>query len=142
MNWGIKIILAYLAFVTGILVLMYKANSSHFDLVEPKYYEAELAYQDRMDASQRTVLLSEPLKIVSGNGQIKILFPKSIAGKNLKGNALLYYPADAKKDRSYPFNTQDSFILNPEATAKGWYRIKLNWEVDELKYYYETGIHL
>jgi nitrogen fixation protein FixH len=142
MNWGFKIILAYLTFVACILVLVYKANSSHFDLVEPKYYEAELAYQDRIDASERTALLKEAPKVMAEKGALKIIFPGAFAGNTIKGQVLLYYPADANKDKTYTFEVQDSLLLNIGAKASGWYRVKLDWRLNQEKYYYETGIHL
>ena len=141
MNWGLKIILAYLVFVAGILFLVFKANSSRFDLVEPKYYEAELAYQQRIDESNRMVALKEPVQIKPMDGQLKIIFPSSLIGKKIEGKALLYYPADAKQDREIDFSTTDSCMLSIEKSRKGWHHIKLSFAVNKQDYYYETGIH-
>ena len=142
MNWGLKIIMAYLAFVAGILFLVFKANSSRFDLVESKYYEAELAYQQRIDESNRTAALNESVQIKAADGRLKLVFPPSLIGKKIDGKMLLYYPADAKQDREIGFSTTDSCMLYLEASRKGWHRIKIRFSVNQETYYYETGLHL
>lgn len=142
MNWGIKILIAYLLFVTGILVLVFKSVQSRFDLVEPQYYEAELTYQDRIDEAGRHHALKESIKAEIVNGNIRLTFPEELSKDSIEATAVLYYPADAKKDRNYQFMTLRSYELNVPPTNKGWHRLKLRWKAKNQHYYFETGMHL
>ena len=42
MNWGYKIVLVYIVFITGIVTLVYKSSAQNQDLVVNDYYEQEL----------------------------------------------------------------------------------------------------
>ena len=64
-SWGHKILFAYLAFVAGIMFLVFKASQEDYDLVTANYYEAELKYQDIIDQKENTARLSAPLIIGS-----------------------------------------------------------------------------
>ena len=143
MNWGYKILFVYLAFVAGILFLVFKANNEHFDLVEKDYYEAELKYQERIDANMRTGALSEPLSVAVENNQLKIVFPKDFAGQTIQGEALLYYPADATKDIKQPFSADGgNYTMNLPANNKGLHTLKLSWTVNKKTYYHEEKLFL
>jgi hypothetical protein len=60
MNWGYKILFVYLAFVAGILLMVFKSSIQKRDLVTPDYYAKELKYQQRIDAVKKTQALSAP----------------------------------------------------------------------------------
>ena len=45
MNWGYKIMLAYVVFIAGILFLVFKSSSQKVELVTENYYEQELKFQ-------------------------------------------------------------------------------------------------
>ncbi|MFN4286788.1 MAG: FixH family protein [Lacibacter sp.] len=144
MNWGYKILFAYLLFVAGILFLVFKASQVRFDLVEQDYYEAELKYQDRIDAAGRTAALSQQPIIKVQDGSIKVQFPPELAKQQLTGEALLYYPADANKDWRKRFQLQGNELLQLQAPGshKGLHKLKLNWEANGQSYYFEEAIYL
>ena len=50
MNWGQKIILAYLTFIILLVVMAYQSFNTKVDLVAKDYYRQELAYQERIEA--------------------------------------------------------------------------------------------
>ena len=52
-HWGYKIMIVYLFFVVGMVVLVIKSTMQKFELVQPDYYADELKYQTVIDASQR-----------------------------------------------------------------------------------------
>ena len=49
MNWGYKILMVYVIFIAGILLLVFKSSSQNQDLVTEDYYEQELKYQQKID---------------------------------------------------------------------------------------------
>lgn len=144
MNWGYKITFAYLVFVAGILFLVFKASQVRFDLVEPQYYEAELQFQDRIDAANRTAALSkQPMVAVQGR-QISVQFPPEMAGRQLDGELHLYFPADAAKDVQQAFRVTGTatYMLEMPPASSGLHKLKLKWKADGKSYYFEETLFL
>jgi nitrogen fixation protein FixH len=97
-SWGYKILFVYLAFVIGILFMVYKASREKFDLVTPDYYDAELKFQNVIDDKQRTAELSAPPKITHSVNAVSIQLSDEFLNKDVKGELFLYRPSDASKD--------------------------------------------
>ena len=83
MNWGYKILLVYVVFVTGIMFMVFKSSSQKVDLVTTDYYAKELKYQQKIDAMNRVSLLSDTVKYEMSEGNLTIAFPKDFAGKKI-----------------------------------------------------------
>jgi len=141
LSWGYIITFGYLAFIGGIGFLVYKAANEKFDLVTKDYYDQELKYQQVIDQSANTAKLSAPLKIENANGELKISFPSEMMDKKKVIDFYLYYPADAKRDfrRSFELNENELTQALP-TNMKGMYELKLSWEVDAVKYYFEKKL--
>lgn len=144
MNWGYKIMFAYLVFVAGILFLVFKASQVRFDLVENDYYAAELQYQDRIDAANRTAGLSKPPVIALQNRNVHIQFPPEMAIDQLEGELHLYFPADAGKDLRQPFRLsgQQGFDVEIPQANRGLHKLKLYWKAAGLTYFFEETLFL
>jgi hypothetical protein len=141
LSWGHLITFGYLAFVGGIGFLVYKATSQKFDLVTNDYYDQELKYQQVIDQSANTAKLSAPLTIDKINGELKISFPAEMKDKKKLIDFYLYYPADAKKDFRKTININENDFTQPlPAAMKGMYELKLLWEVDSVKFYFEKKL--
>jgi hypothetical protein len=141
LSWGHLITFGYLAFVAGMGFLVYKATSQKFDLVTSDYYDQELKYQQVIDQSANTAKLSAPLTIDKINGELKISFPAEMKDKKKLIDFYLYYPADAKKDFRKTVNINENEFTQPlPAAMKGMYELKLLWEVDSVKYYFEKKL--
>lgn len=141
LSWGHIITSGYLVFVIGIGFLVYKASSQKFDLVTKDYYEQELKYQDVIDQSANTSKLSAPIIVEKKEGQMQIVFPAEMKDKKKTIDFYLYYPADVKKDFRKKIETRDNELLQPLPSAMtGLYELKLSWEVDGIKYYFEKKL--
>ena len=64
LNWGHGIIIVYVIFVGGILLLSFKSAQQKFDLVQTDYYGAELKYQEVIEASKRAKAIGGELQLV------------------------------------------------------------------------------
>lgn len=144
MNWGYKIMFAYLVFVAGILFLVFKASQVRFDLVEKDYYAAELQYQDRIDAASRTAGLSQPPVVALQNRKLQIQFPPEMAANQLEGELHLYFPADAHKDLRQPFqlNGQQGIEMEIPQANRGLHKLKLYWKAVGQSYFFEETLFL
>ena len=131
----------YIAFVAGMGFLVFKASSQKFDLVTKDYYEQELKYQQIIDQSANTSKLSAPVTIEKREGELKISFPDVMKNKKKLVDFYLYYAADAKKDfrKSFEVNENELDQALPVG-MKGMYELKLTWETEGVKYYFEKKL--
>lgn len=140
-SWGHKILFVYLAFVAGIIFLVFKASQEKFDLVTPNYYDAELKFQNVIDEKQRVSELSAPPRIEHSVNTVSIYLPVEFLNKEVKGELHLYRPSDASKDLTRNFITDKNFIELPLGKdLAGAYEVKLSWQADGKNYYNEQRI--
>ena len=141
LSWGYKIMFVYTAFVAGIGFLAFKANNEKFDLVTKDYYDQELKYQQVIDQAANSSRLSVPVSIERKEGELKISFPDEMKNKKKLVDFYLYYAADAKKDfrKSFELNENELAQALP-AGMKGMYELKLSWEAEGVKYYFEQKL--
>lgn len=143
MNWGYKILFVYVAFVAGILFMVFRSSSQKFDLVTTDYYAKELKYQDRIDEMSRVSALSAPVQCEVRGDSVFIEFPKDLAGHTLTGEAVLYCPSDEKRDVKMNFTIQDEPLVLPLSSAKnGFYELHLDWNDGVVTYYFEKRIFI
>jgi hypothetical protein len=143
MNWGYKILFVYIAFVAGILLMVFKSSIQKRDLVTEDYYAKELKYQERIDAEKRTQVLSASVKYEIINRQLLISFPKEFSGKTISGTILLYCPSDNNKDFEQPFSTAaGTFTMQLPVKNKGSHKVQISWKADSNSYYFENKLIL
>ncbi|MES2849672.1 MAG: FixH family protein [Bacteroidota bacterium] len=143
MNWGYKILIVYLAFVAGIVVMVVKSSTQKIDLVTQDYYTKELKYQERIDAVKRTEALSSKVKYEVKNGKVVITLPAAFDLKAVNGNVLLYYAADNSKDVTKDFTTNNRTItIELPITAKGPYQLQISWISEGHAFYFEENLFL
>jgi len=143
MNWGYKILFVYLAFVAGILLMVFKSSIQKRDLVTPDYYAKELKYQQRIDAVKKTQALSAPVKYELINQQMLISFPKEFTGKSITGSILLYCPSDNNKDIEQAFSVStNAYTMQLPVNKKGLYEVQISWQADGISYYFENKLTL
>ena len=131
----------YIAFVAGMGFLVFKASSQKFDLVTKDYYDQELKYQQVIDQAANSSKLSASIAIERKKGEIKISFPDEMKNKKKTVDLYLYYPADAKKDFRKSFELNENEITQALPVGmKGMYELKLTWEADGVKYYFEQKL--
>jgi len=131
----------YIAFVAGIGFLVFKANSEKFDLVTKDYYEQELKYQQVIDQAANSSRLSAPLTIERNEGELRIRFPEEMKNKKKLVDFYLYYAADAKKDFRKSFELNENELVQALPVGmKGMYELKLSWQAEGVKYYFEKKL--
>jgi len=140
-SWGHKILFVYLAFVIGIMFLVFKASQQKFDLVTPNYYDAELKFQKVIDDKQRVTELSAPPRVTHSVNTVSIQLPNEFLNKEAKGELFLYRPSDASKDIRKGFIADKGFIgIVLDKNLSGAYEIKLSWQTEGKTFYNEQRI--
>ena len=143
MNWGTKILIVYVVFISGILAMVFKSSTQNTDLVTTDYYAKELKYQEKIDEMNRAGALSAPVEYVIKDNIMFIHFPKDFAGKKLVGEAVLYCPSDKEKDIKKIFSVQDeSLQMTIPAGSNGLFELHLSWQDGGVTYYFEKKIFI
>lgn len=142
-NWGHKILIVYLVFVGGILLLVFKSSQQKFDLVQQDYYGAELKYQEVINATKHASELGIDLGLVVRGSFLHITLPPILQQSETKGEVHLYCIADEKGDLKKNFKSNNGeFDLELLTTMKGNYTLKLTVQNRGVDYYFEKKILL
>ncbi|HEX6848760.1 MAG TPA: FixH family protein [Chitinophagaceae bacterium] len=141
LSWGYKIAFVYIGFVVFIGILVFKASNQKFDLVTKDYYEQELEYQQVIDHAANTSRLSTKVRIEKKEGELRINFPDEMKNRKKLVDFYLYHAADAKKDFRKSFQLDENELTQAlPAGMNGMYELKLSWEAEGVKYYFEQKL--
>jgi len=143
LNWGHSIIIVYVLFVGGILLLAYNSSQQKFDLVQTDYYGAELKYQKVIDATQRANNLAEALQVEANGSLLHVTLPKNLQMNASKVSLEMYCIADEKGDMKKEKIVQNGvFDIELLSSMKGNYTLKLSVENNGVNYYFEKKLML
>lgn len=144
MNWGHKITILYLGFVALILTLVFMASSQKVDLVSADYYDQEIKFQDKINATGNAQKLNAPINFEAKNKTLEIIYPKELLEKNIKGEVKLYRPSDASLDykTSINMNTDGKQNIESPAFKRGLYKMQINWTMNNKNYYFEEPVFM
>lgn len=141
MNWGNKLIVAFILFAGLIGTMVYKAMNTKFELVSKDYYKDELRYQDKIDGMANAAKLGN-ITVSQDADALRITLPGEMKGKKVEGEAWFYCKTDAVKDRKIALRVDENGIqqIMKNKLAKGSYELKLNWQTASDKYYTEQVV--
>ncbi len=146
MNWGYRIVFAYLAFVIGIGYLVYRSTQEQVDLVSDKYYEKELKFSDQMQREQNAN--SKQLKIAAGydhsSKTITLTYPSGCSGKSVSGEIRFFRPDNAKLDFSVKMSPDSALTqeIKTAALERGLWRLQATWQCAEIPLYQEEKVFI
>ncbi len=143
-NWGTGIVLAFVAFIAFILYFVVFAGTqdrAEHNLVTKDYYEAELGYQDEIDAEKNAKNLTDRLTLEKSDDGLKIEFPPNQKNKKINGTVFLYRPSNKKLDFELPISSSETSLLIPdERLLEGRWNIKVFWECEGVNYLHKENI--
>ena len=144
MNWGNKIIFAFMLFVVFLGVLVYRSVNNNVQLVAPDYYEQELTYQDEIDKLKNEKELTESvdIRMDASSDRLYIDFPESHQVQ--VGKLIMYRPSDASMDVSYSLDVdhENQAVLFTGDLATGLWKVQLEWANGTKAYLKEQNIFL
>jgi nitrogen fixation protein FixH len=143
MNWGKKIMIVYISFVVGMLILVWVCVKQRMDLVSADYYPRELKFQQQIDASGNAAALSQAVSVVKLENEIRIQLPREMKNKNISGQIWFYCPSNARNDVKMPLQVNMEGVQNVAASEMkpGAYIVKIDWEADQKHFYSENKIY-
>jgi hypothetical protein len=138
MNWGYRIVVVFVLFMTFIVSMVVYISFKGADLVAEDYYAQEVNYQDIINAKSNSVEYKKQLKITQDPQKVVIFFPKQVT-QNIEGTIHFYHPQHTNKDfiKSIALNDLKIQSINKTDLVKGNYTIKLFWKEGNKSYYIE-----
>ncbi len=141
-NWGTKLTIAIILFMSFIFTLVYLSTQNKIILVEKDYYPKGLAYQKRIKSIKNGRPYHENMKIRQDAQKLYLEIPNTAPDS---GNITFYRPNQSKEqDMVIPF-VKDSLIsmrFDKNKLKKGIYVLKISWYQNDTSYYIEEKIFI
>jgi hypothetical protein len=142
--WEIGIWFVYVGFVVFILGCVAFVAFRRTDLVEFDYYEKGLEYQRQIGKIQMGRNERPQITYSQSRAMVTLVFPDSQISDSISGSILFFRPSDADEDFEIPIklNSNNIQTVNDKRLGKGFWRVKINWQISDQKYYYENQINI
>ncbi|MBP0612026.1 FixH family protein [Chryseobacterium sp. cx-311] len=137
-TWGHGVALALGLFIIFILSMIFYFTSTwkNSELITDDYYEAELAYQDVIDAKSLANGLPEKPQYSQDKMGIRITFPQEYNNLNTQFSIDLHRAEDQKLDviKEMDLDGRNSLFIPAAVLAKGNYVLRVHWTRAEKNY--------
>jgi len=139
MNWGNRIVLAFVLFASFIGYMVVRAFQENFDLVAEDYYAQEIAYQSKLYKLSNAAKNEMEIKIKQTAESIILSFPESV-----EGEIQFYHPSRKMFDRTFPISTLQSLnqTIDKSELVAGSYQVNISWKSDDVDYLQQTRIYI
>ncbi|MCB0401897.1 MAG: FixH family protein [Flavobacteriales bacterium] len=143
MNWGYRIVIAFVIFMGLIISAVVYTSSKQSDLVADDYYMQEVNYQEIIDARQNSKDIKDSIRIEQDAENIRIVFP-AVVQPTLKGTVHFFHPQNESKDlvSDIILNNENTLVIGKVQLAKGNYTLKFKWEDGGKKFYVEKTFYV
>lgn len=138
MNWGVKLMIGMLCFMSFIIILAVKMINSKTDaLVDNDYYEKGLAYDKDYNRKEQVKTDGAAPEIKVKDGYILLKFKDKVVGE-----AKLIRNSDKRLDRKIMISTDTLHSVKIPAVEleKGRWRLIISWTTDGKAYLDEQEV--
>jgi nitrogen fixation protein FixH len=146
MNWGTKIIIAFVCFIGVIFTMVYISMNQNISLVAENYYEEELAYEDQIQRIKNNNELAHQIefKLDRKTFEASFIYPSEIKESFQKGTIQFFRASDAKLDKEFVMTprTEGGQKIGLDGFRTGLWTIKIKWESKDKEYYKELSLVL
>ncbi len=141
-NWGTKLTIAIILFMSFILVLVYFTTQHRIILVEKDYYPKGLAYQKRIESIKNAKKFRDLVKIRIDKKNVNVYIPNTLPDSG----SITFYRPDQEKSEDVVLKLKKGKSLNysypVKKLRKGIYVLKINWYEGGEGYFIEEKIFL
>lgn len=133
----------------GVLILalvgvVWMAVHQPNELVSSNYYDQEILYQGRIDATKRTEALGEKVSVAQSGRHVVVMVPADHAQRVVTGSVHFFRPSDARLDRNFKLavdaaGRQD---FDVHELGAGLWKVRLEWVVGVESFFRETSVVL
>ena len=137
-NWGIRIMIFFGAFVGLILYMVAVASQQNTDLVATDYYAREIAYQEKIDQQEKAGQLHADIQFRVKENGLEVILPDGAR----KGTVLFQRPSDKTLDREFSIEPDSTGrqLLSLNEFRKGLYNVQVAWNDSHEQYYMEKKL--
>lgn len=135
-NWGTKLLIAIIIFMSFIFVLVYKSVNNEIFLVEKDYYPKGLKYQDRLDEIENARPIAQQLKVYQETENLVVSFPEIHPDT---GTIYFFRPSNTDLDFTHKLSLRSDFTMSFPKTQfrNGKYILKIFWKENDTSFYIE-----
>jgi len=139
-NWGTKLTIAIILFMSLIFSFVYMSTQHPIDLVEEDYYPKGLIYQERIDEIKNAGPFANQVRAFQETDVVVITFPDINPDT---GTITFYRPSDIKLDMVFDIRPDSTLKMTfpKKEFKKGKYYLKIYWEENNRKYYIEKPFY-
>ncbi len=139
MNWGYKILIGFSTFVIGILCMVGIAMKQSNEMIDDNYYEKELKFQDKIDASKNLSAVAEKLRITDSGNLVVLQLPATTVASNTVGTIECIRSAEQKRDVKLKINLDDKGrqLLPKALFVNGIYQLRIDWVTNGTSYFHQ-----
>lgn len=142
--WPLGIIAVYGTFATLMIGFVIWSASHQIDLVAPDYYAQEIAYQQEIDALERSLPYVDQIQWNRPDGQLEIAVADPLRQSMTNGLLRFYRPSDSSLDHDIEITLAGNgrFRVDTSTWLKGFWRARIEWQQDDEPYAVETSLFL
>ena len=144
--WPIGITATYVLFVIGMFAFIIFSFSVNTDLVENDYYQKGLDYQQQINRIKNTRQLAQSIQFSydKQNNDYVITAPANSSLSAISGVVVFFRPSDKTQDKRIPlrFDSNGVFRYSLSGFSKGYWRIKIFWNIGQNEYFNEDSLYL
>lgn len=139
MNWGYKILIGFSTFVIGMLCMVGVAMKQSNEMIDDNYYDKELKYQDKIDASKNLSAVAEKLSITDSGNVVVLQLPLATISSNTTGTIECIRSAEQKKDVMLQLHVDATGkqVLPKTLFVNGVYQLRLDWVTNGTAYFHQ-----
>lgn len=137
-NWGVGVVIAFVAFITFILsfvYLMFTDEKYEYDLVVEEYYKQEVGFQDELNAEKDANALAENVVITSTLDGVNLHFPVEEGTLKIDGLITFYRPSAKGLDFTRKILIKDrEMFISKDLLVQGRWDVSVRWKYDGINY--------
>lgn len=139
MNWGNKIVIAFICFAAFIGYMVVKAFQEDFDLVAEDYYAQEINYQQKLNKLSNAAEGNKEVIVKQVGEVIELTFPEQATGE-----IHFYHPSRKIFDRKYAIDLSKENVhsVMKSELVPGSYRVNITWNSDQKDFYQQSSIYI
>ena len=144
MNWLFRTVVAFGLGVAFILFLVWKTMQVDIEMVESNYYEKEMAFNGKLQATANAKALTNQITVEQQGQQILLTIDSTTSAAITNAEVHFYNPASEKSDKKITISASNNglYYFPVASFTKGKYIAKISFTSAGKTYYAEEVIFI
>lgn len=138
MNWGKGLMIGMALFMGFILTLVITLMRHNVDLESEDYYERELVYNDKQEATANYQQLKQAIEVRQTKDEVLIVVPFNCDNKSIVCDFIR--PNDKTKDLSFNMSNKNHLAFPKRLFDKGIYRLEYAAKTNGKAIHFQTNV--